>query len=532
MNAASIPRESAYVVPGELSTEAVTESLLTLLPTRRRSIATQRFTVLDTVDGRVRQAGACLTRAGVDSASTVKWQTLAGSDRFAIRTTRPVGFAWDLPEGRLREEVAPIVGPRRLLAQAEAEEQGALLEMLDDRGKAVARLRIASGQARLPTVPGDWRPWPAMLTLTGVRGHEDDYERLVSLIVSRPGIQRCFDGPVAAILRQVGASEPRDLSSPKLSLDPEVRADIGARQIHRALLEVLVANEPGVRGNVDSEFLHDFRVAIRRTRSLLGQVRHVFPADVVEHFAGEFSWIGRLTGSPRDTDVLVLALRQHQGEFDADDMSALIAFLGGTQQGEYERLVSALDSGRYQQLLADWKAFLDAPIPHTPQAEHAHDSLAAAVSKRAWRLSKRIAKSAKAVDRHTTAERMHEIRIDAKKLRYLVDAASDCYRHTDVKCILAALKKLQRALGDFNDAHVQENRLVDCGRAICAAGGPSGALLTLGRLAERCRQRRDDLREEVAGNLAQFRDKDVRKACKRAFDMPEPPIRMMSTAAI
>src|SRR5262245_36851694 len=44
MNAASsIPRESAYVVPGELSTEAITRNLLTLLPTRRRSIAKHRF---------------------------------------------------------------------------------------------------------------------------------------------------------------------------------------------------------------------------------------------------------------------------------------------------------------------------------------------------------------------------------------------------------------------------------------------------------------------------------------------------------
>jgi CHAD domain-containing protein len=296
--------------------------------------------------------------------------------------------------------------------------------------------------------------------------------------------------------------------------------------IHRALLEMLVANEPGVRGNIDSEFLHDFRVAIRRTRSLLGQVRDVLPAQVVTHFAGEFSWIGRLTGSPRDTDVLVLALREHHGEFDADDMRALIAFLGRTQQQDYAQLVAALDSSRYQQLLANWKAFLNAPIPNAPQAEHAHDSLVAAVSRRAWRLSRRITRSAKAVDQYTTAERMHEIRIDAKKLRYLVDAASDCYRYTDVKCILAALKKLQRALGDFNDAHVQENRLVDCGRALCAAGGPSGALLTLGRLAERCRQRRDDLREEVGGHLSRFRDKDVRKACKRAFEMPESSTRV------
>src|SRR5262245_25287943 len=381
--ALSVPRESAYVVPGELSTETITRNLLTLLPTRRRSIAKHRFTVLDTFDGRVRQAGASLTRAGVDSASTVKWQTLAGSDRYAIRMTRPVSFAWDLPEGPLKEEVAPIVGPRRLLAQAEAEEQGSVLEMLDDRGKIVARLRIASGLARLPSDREDWRPWPAMLTLTARRGYDDEYERLVPVIASRPGIQRCPDGPVAAILRQVGASEPRDLSSPRLALDPAVRADVGARQIHLALLEILAANEPGVRGNVDSEFLHDFRVAMRRARSLLGQIRGVFPADIVEHFAGEFSWIGRLTGSPRDLDVLVLALREQHREFDGDAMNALIAFLGETQQREYQQLVEALDSARYQNVLADWKVFLESPIPSVPQAEHSHDPLTAAVARRA-----------------------------------------------------------------------------------------------------------------------------------------------------
>jgi CHAD domain-containing protein len=512
-------KESAYVVPDDLTTEAITRNLQTLLPARRHPFAGHRFTVLDTFDGRVRRAGACLTRAGEDAGSTVKWQTLAGSDRLAIRVTRPLSFAWDLPDGPLKKEVAPVVGPRRLLAQAEAEEQGSVLEMIDDRGKAVARLRIASGQARLPMAHGDWRPWPAMLTLTGLRGYDDEYERLVPVITSRPGIQQCPEGPVAAILRQVGASEPRDLSSPRLALDPAVRADVGARQIHLALLEILAANETGVRGNIDSEFLHDFRVAIRRARSLLGQIRGVFPPDIVEHFAGEFSWVGRLTGPPRDTDVLALALREQHGEFDAGDMRALIEFLGGMQQQGYERLVEALDSTRYQRLLGDWKAFLESPIPSAPQAEYAHEPLARAVARRARRLSKRLARSARHIDKRTAAERIHEIRIDAKKLRYLVDASSACYRATDVKCILAALKKLQRVLGDFNDAHVQETLLVDCGRAIGAAGAPSGALLTLGRLAERCRQRREYLRDQVAERLSVFREKEVQKACKRAFDL-------------
>jgi CHAD domain-containing protein len=137
-------------------------------------------------------------------------------------------------------------------------------------------------------------------------------------------------------------------------------------------------------------------------------------------------------------------------------------------------------------------------------------------------LSKRISRSANDIDQHTAAERMHEIRIDAKKLRYLIDAASPCYRPADVNCMLAALKKLQRALGDYNDAHVQETMLAECGRTISEAGGPPGVLFTLGRLAERCRQRGRGLREEVTGRLSRFRDKEVRNAWKRAFEISVP----------
>jgi CHAD domain-containing protein len=516
-------RESAYVVADQLSSEAITQNLLALLPSRHQPIAKHRFTVLDTFDGRVRRASASLTKTTGNGGSTLKWQSRGGSDRLALRTKGDTNFAWDLPDGPLRQEVAPIIGPRRLLAQAEAEERGSMLEMVDDRGKTVARLRIACGQARLPEARGDWRPWPTMVTLTGLRGYEDVYERLVPVLASRPGIQPCPEGPVGAILRNVGAQEPRDLTSPTLTFDREVRADVGARQIHLALLDILAANEDGVRGNVDSEFLHDFRVAVRRARALLGQIRGVFRPDVVEHFAAEFSWIGRLSGPPRDTDVLILSLREQHREFDSDDMDALIAFLCRTQREEYARLISALDSDRYRKLLSDWKAFLESPAESSNQAAFANGPLAAAVARRARRLSKRIIQTAKGVDGRTPAEHIHQIRIDAKKLRYLVDITPAFYRPDDFRSILGALKKLQRALGDFNDAHVQETLLINCGRAVCTAGGPSGALVTLGRLAERSRQHREHLRSEVVEKLRRFRARDVRKACERAFMKSELP---------
>ena len=74
-----------------------------------------------------------------------------------------------------------------------------------------------------------------------------------------------------------------------------------------------------------------------------------------------------------------------------------------------------------------------------------------------------------------------------------------------------ALKKLQRVLGDFNDAHVQETGCSTAAARVSAAGGPAGALLALGRLAEQSRQRREHLRGEVVDGLARFRASESRQ---------------------
>ena len=515
-NAPSAPTESVYVLPGEVSEQAITSSLQALLPTRHHPIARHRFTVLDTFDGRVRRAGGRLTRDAVNGTSTVAWQTRGGAT-LSIRLKQPVCFAWDLPESPLQQALASVIGVRRLLAQADAEESGSLLEVLDGRDKTVARLRIVSGQARLPMSRSAWRPLPATVTLTGLRGYDDVFERLVPVIESRPGIASCTEGALGMMLRRIGAPLRDDVSSPRIDLAPTIRADEGARQIHRALFGILMANEPGLRANLDTEFLHDFRVTVRRTRSLLGQIRQVFRPDVVQHFSTEFSWIGRLTGPPRDVDVLVLALRERRGALSAADMEPLMAFLSEAQEQEHEALVRALDSDRYQRLLADWQAFLDRPVPIQPEARNGGRPLAAPVSRRAWRLSRRIARRSETIDERTEAERLHEVRVDAKKLRYLVDVTPAFYDPADLECILGALKKLQRVLGDFNDADVQERRLLDCGRALGDAGGPPGAVNALERLAEHTRQRRERLRGPAIERLARFRAHDTQSACRRAF---------------
>lgn len=508
--------ESVYVVRSDIPLETLTTSLQALLPSRHHPIVQRRFTVLDTFDGRIRRAGARLTQAGVNGTCTMVWQPDGGGRQLVVRASRPVGFAWDVPDGPLQRVLGSVIGVRRLLAQADAEKYGSLLDVLDARLKTVARLRIESGRARLPMARSAWQSLPTFITLTSLRGYEDVYEQLVPLIESRPGVERSPERPDALMLRQVGAPAGRQVSSPLADFDQTLSADVGARKIHLDLLRLLVVNEPGLRASLDTEFLHDFRVAVRRTRSLLGQIRHVFPSRVVDHFSIEFSWIGRLTGPLRDVDVLLLALREPCADISGD-MEVLTAFLRRLQQQEQKKLVDVLDSDRYRSLRLDWKVFLTRSDSFDQKPRNAERPLAAVVSRRALRLCERIAESAARIDAHADAARLHELRIAAKKLRYLLDATAGLFDTAELKHILVALKQLQRVLGDFNDAQVQESRLLECGHALSGCGTPAGVLVAVGRLAEQRRHRREALRDQIVDGLARFRAHDTRSAWRRAF---------------
>ena len=74
------------------------------------------------------------------------------------------------------------------------------------------------------------------------------------------------------------------------------------------------ANEAGVRAALDTEFLHDYRVAVRRTRSALSQLKGVFDPSRLAPFRKEFAWLGEVTGPLRDLDVYLLTLPDYRSE--------------------------------------------------------------------------------------------------------------------------------------------------------------------------------------------------------------------------
>jgi len=58
-----------------------------------------------------------------------------------------------------------------------------------------------------------------------------------------------------------------------------------------------------------------------------------------------------------------------------------------------------------------------------------------------------------------TAQNMHRLRIDCKKLRYLLEFFRSLYPANDIGTLIQTLKQLQDCLGDYNDYCVQQESL-------------------------------------------------------------------------
>ena len=108
-----------------------------------------------------------------------------------------------------------------------------------------------------------------------------------------------------------------------------MRADVAAGRVLGRLLEVAEANMPGVLDDLDTEFLHDLRVSIRRARSVLRELQGVHPEATRRRLRAELRWAQALTSRARDLDVQLLEWDHLAGGLgdDAGDLEPLRALL-------------------------------------------------------------------------------------------------------------------------------------------------------------------------------------------------------------
>ena len=235
-----------------------------------------------------------------------------------------------------------------------------------------------------------------------------------------------------------------------VALDPDATPAESARAVVGALLDRLQANEEGVLASGDPEFLHQFRLALRRLRSALRAHRRALEPGFEDAVRGDLRWITRMTGTARDLDVLALATLPAMAVAGADASdAAFLQRMEGRRRAARARLRRALMSQRYARLVLALARWLASP----PQAPAGPASLAKFARKAIRRQRRRLLRDAEGIAAPDPAA-LHRVRIAAKRLRYAVEAFGSIFPSGEVEPYLATLNAVQDDLGRANDAAV------------------------------------------------------------------------------
>ncbi len=477
-------RVSLFVLEPEISAHQVLMDLGESFPLVPQGEGRERFTYLDTFDWRLWAAG--LTLASAPHGRGVRLLLLADDGRsWEAWEPHPPEFSRDLPPGSFRDILEEASGIRRLLPRAHVRWHEERFALRDESQKTVARVRILKGNASLPDSP-ETAPLRTQLHLDPLEGCKEEFERAVSLLQQASSLELWERGELTAILAPLGRA-PGDYSSTfGLDLHPEMPSGEALKAVHRHLLDILLANQDGVIKDLDPEFLHDFRVAVRRTRSALTQVPHVFPQSDLLRFSQGFRWLGERTGPTRDLDVYLLripAYREALPEGLGDQLEPLVRFLSRKKRLEHRRMVRSLGTKRYARLMDDWRAFLQSPLETGPDLPNAARPIRLVASERIWKAYKKVLKRGRKTNRKTSSETLHRLRIDCKKLRYLMTFFESLFPKETLRPLIKDLKNLQDNLGDFNDLYLQRASLLGfAGEMMASGAAPPATLMAMGQL--------------------------------------------------
>jgi CHAD domain-containing protein len=502
-----------YLLPEGTSVANASRAVAAVLEVRNGHLRTGERAYYDTFDGLLHAEGLVAVWENGELALVER-----ESDRIRARQAlgKPDGpvFARDLPPGRLSEALEALIDVRALLPLAQLRCRERPIDVVNRDGKTVVRLRVQQSMLGRRRLRG-------RVHATAVRGYERAYLRVGQTLEAELGLEPAppliDEAVLAAGGRPGGVSTKIDVG-----LEPWQRADTAAALVLGALLRVIEDNREGAIADLDSEFLHDLRVAVRRTRAVQRELRGVFPAPELARFRQEFRWLQQATGDARDLDVYVLEFGDMRALLPPavqGDLDPVLTVLRAHRLKAHRGMARALRSARGTALLVQWGDLLDRldelDVGERPDAVQPIARLAA---QRIAKVYRRMVKMGDAIDQLSPAHEYHELRKQGKELRYLLELlGAPLYPDEVVRPMIKTLKALQDVLGRHQDREVQVAMLRSLGPEVSAAAEGPTALMAMGMLIERLEADKAAARDAFADRFAVFAAKPQRQLVGDTF---------------
>lgn len=247
------------------------------------------------------------------------------------------------------------------------------------------------------------------------------------------------------ISRLVPAEASHALFRRKAPRPPDLhKADL-AKRIHGLLSHqhrLIRALEPGVIAGVDPEFLHQYRVNLRRSRAIGESLLATTEASGLKKALKRLKRRAQATSELRDLDVFLESLTQTPPALAEGLWGDLVDWLNAEARERHARLCRQLRGPDYAEDMRRWEDVLASRGLRKALRALEPARVEAVLAERIVRHDGDLAALSSDSDDAT----LHELRKTVKRIRYLAELDPLCHR-----AFLAGLKRRQTLLGDFQD---------------------------------------------------------------------------------
>jgi CHAD domain-containing protein len=406
-----------------------------------------KYNIWDTFDWKILRGGYLLSQSE-------KKFTLIDNDEplfFERLENVPEQIRADSFKGEgFSNQIGKMILNRAVLQRTKVSEKRRHFKVLNEDSKIILHLDVdeMTNRAEIPF---------RYFQLRSLRGYESETKQFGKFLLSVGAVENEDTYP-----EKVLGIKSDELYSPKMNLhlNPVEDSQVASKNALAYMLSMAAQNIDGVIDDIDIEFLHDFRVYTRRFRSYITQVKGIFPQDVLLEMKKDFSFIASKTGPTRDLDVYL----EDEKDFlnmVPDEMRAglhkFFVLLSKNRTDEFNKLKSYMKSAEFKSAIDKWEKFFKEDSSYTelnsqrPITETANIFI--------MKKYKKIVKSIQVIHEHSDDILMHDLRIECKKLRYLLEAFSSLYNKKQMTRLIRELKKFQDYLGLLNDLSVQKETL-------------------------------------------------------------------------
>lgn len=461
--------------------------------------------LLDNFDWDICQSGLLLIQENKD-----EFQLLDGNDNLLASccVQGESRFWWQLPTGNLADKLEELSPIRAFVPKYSCYLKTDHFAITNTDEKIVVRMELYS-------VIGSNNLNFYFIKTLPLRGYKKEYSQIRKCLAAiKP--EELPDLNLRSLLLPSRSEVNHPEKKAIFELTAAEPAEAAISRMAVKMIQLARCQEQGVIDDIDTEFVHQYRVNIRKTRSLISLFKKSFSLERYQLFKTELKSLGSQTNELRDLDVFLLDQDYYckmLPETLWPGLDHIFRRIKRRRTTAFKRVANYLAGTAYlEQISCLLRTLHQLPELATKQSGMKIKQLAGKKIISQYQL---IHADGIAINADTPDQAVHDLRIECKKLRYLLEFFTELFPAKEVRQLVKLLKVLQDNLGRFNDFSVQREFLMHLGQGKNLS---ADQLASINGLTAVLFNKQVNERSLVVDNITVFIDESISDQFKKLFE--------------